>query len=190
MSEAARHAPGARAARLTSSARASLPPDRHDFATRRAEVLRTLRVNPGFDQGRCDIVGPLGWHAEPPGDIDQLGEARVIWIEPTGGRYRHGVSINYQWRGTFTNREVNALHAEAFSTRVFDESEWNWLELAGRHSLGWMVARDGDDLAGFVNVLWDGLVHAPPLVLPWCLRLRSDQRRPAGTELSSGVMPG
>ena len=81
-------------------------------------------------------------------------------IEQPGSRYRHGVSITYQWRGTFTNQEVNALHAEAFSTRVFDESEWNWIELADRHSLGWVVARDSDGLAGFVNVVWDGLVHA------------------------------
>src|SRR6266508_1988405 len=29
-----------------------------------------------------------------------------------------------------------------------------------RHSLGWVVARDGYRLIGFVNVLWDGLVHA------------------------------
>lgn len=66
----------------------------------------------------------------------------------------------YEWRGAFTNQEVNALHAEAFSTRVFDESEWNWVELVNRHSLGWVVAREGAELAGFVNVLWDGLVHA------------------------------
>ena len=29
-----------------------------------------------------------------------------------------------------------------------------------RHSLGWVTARDGARLAGFVNVPWDGLVHA------------------------------
>jgi GNAT superfamily N-acetyltransferase len=66
----------------------------------------------------------------------------------------------YEWRGAFTNQEVNALHAEAFSTRVFDESEWNWVELVQRHSLGWVVARRDLELMGFVNVLWDGLVHA------------------------------
>jgi len=66
----------------------------------------------------------------------------------------------YEWRGAFTNQEVNALHAEAFNTRVFEESEWNWVELVHRHSLGWVVAREGAELVGFVNVLWDGLVHA------------------------------
>lgn len=66
----------------------------------------------------------------------------------------------YEWRGAFTNQEINALHAEAFSTEVFDESEWNWVDLVRRHSLGWVVARAGAELVGFVNVLWDGLVHA------------------------------
>lgn len=66
----------------------------------------------------------------------------------------------YEWRGAFTNQEINALHAEAFHTRVFGESEWNWVDLVHRHSLGWVVAREGAGLVGFVNVPWDGLVHA------------------------------
>jgi GNAT superfamily N-acetyltransferase len=66
----------------------------------------------------------------------------------------------YEWRGAFTNQEINALHAEAFNTRLFDDSEWNWEELVHRHSLGWVIAREGAELVGFVNVLWDGLVHA------------------------------
>ena len=70
------------------------------------------------------------------------------------------MTVSYEWRGAFGNQEVNALHAEAFQTRVFDEAEWNWVELVDRHSLGWVVARDGPDLVGFVNVVWDGLVHA------------------------------
>jgi GNAT superfamily N-acetyltransferase len=71
------------------------------------------------------------------------------------------VGVTYEWRGEFGNDEVNALHAEAFETRVYDESEWNWRRQVEEHSLGWVVARDGDGaLVGFVNVLWDGLVHA------------------------------
>ena len=66
----------------------------------------------------------------------------------------------YVWRGDVGNQELNELHAEAFETRVFDESEWNWEELLSRHSLGWVVARSGERLVGFVNVLWDGFVHA------------------------------
>jgi GNAT superfamily N-acetyltransferase len=70
------------------------------------------------------------------------------------------VTITLEWRGTFGNPEANALHAEAFRTRVFDESEWNWVRLVGDHSLGWVTARHDGALVGFVNVLWDGLVHA------------------------------
>jgi GNAT superfamily N-acetyltransferase len=72
------------------------------------------------------------------------------------------MAVRYEWRGDFTNAELNALHAEAFETRVYDESEWNWLEQVHEHSLGWVVAREVADgqLVGFVNVPWDGLVHA------------------------------
>ena len=66
----------------------------------------------------------------------------------------------YEWRGSFTNTEVNRLHAEAFHTRVFGNDEWNWEELTAGHSLGWVTARLDTTLIGFVNVLWDGLVHA------------------------------
>ena len=68
--------------------------------------------------------------------------------------------VELSWRGEFTTREVNELHAEAFSTRVFDDTEWDWHRLVHRHSLGWVTARDGGRLVGFVNVPWDGLVHA------------------------------
>ena len=68
--------------------------------------------------------------------------------------------VTLQWRGPFTNQEASQLHAEAFETRVYDESEWNWLQLTEAHSLGWVTARRDEILVGFVNVLWDGLVHA------------------------------
>ena len=71
------------------------------------------------------------------------------------------MSITYEWRGEFTSSEANALHAEAFATRVFSDDEWDWRAMVAAHSLGWVVARDDDgELVGFVNVLWDGLVHA------------------------------
>jgi GNAT superfamily N-acetyltransferase len=70
------------------------------------------------------------------------------------------MAIDIEWRGTFTNAEANTLHAEAFGTRLFDASEWNWERLLRDHSLGWVTARDGDVLAGMVNMVWDGLVHA------------------------------
>jgi GNAT superfamily N-acetyltransferase len=72
---------------------------------------------------------------------------------PNGG-------ITYKWRAPFANSEIHSLQAAAFETRLFDESEWNWVDQTGRHSLGWVVARDDDRFIGFVNILWDGLVHA------------------------------
>lgn len=71
----------------------------------------------------------------------------------------HG-NITYAWREAFTNEEIHALHAAAFETRLFDESEWDWVQQTRQHSLGWVVARDGGRFVGFANVLWDGLVHA------------------------------
>lgn len=72
--------------------------------------------------------------------------------------------VSFAWRGSFGNAEVNRLHAEAFETRLFDESEWNWRDLTERHSMGWVTARTGSDpdtaLVGFVNVVWDGFTHA------------------------------
>ena len=70
------------------------------------------------------------------------------------------MAITYEWRGAFGNDEVNRLHAEAFETVVYGEDEWDWRALTEAHSLGWVVARDGSTLVGFVNVPWDGLVHA------------------------------
>jgi GNAT superfamily N-acetyltransferase len=70
------------------------------------------------------------------------------------------MTIAYEWRGPFDNDELNALHAEAFQTRVLGGSEWDWRALVDRHSLGWVLGRQGTQLVGFVNVVWDGLVHA------------------------------
>ena len=68
--------------------------------------------------------------------------------------------IAHTWRGDFRNPEVNALHAEAFDHPVYDDEDWDWRAQVERHSLGWVTARDGEDLVGFVNVAWDGQVHA------------------------------
>lgn len=68
--------------------------------------------------------------------------------------------VTYNWRGTFTNDEIHDLHATAFETRVFTAEEWDWVAQVERYSLGWVVARDGERFVGFLNVLWDGLVHA------------------------------
>jgi len=64
---------------------------------------------------------------------------------------------SYQWRGTFTDADVNALHAEGFG---HPELDIEWRDQVERHSLGWVCAYEGDRLVGFVNVAWDGGVHA------------------------------
>lgn len=44
---------------------------------------------------------------------------------------------------------------------MFSDQEWDWLAQVERHSMGWVTARDDNGvLVGFVNVIWDGLVHA------------------------------
>jgi ribosomal protein S18 acetylase RimI-like enzyme len=87
------------------------------------------------------------------------------------------MAITYEWRGDFDNVEVNALHAEAFGHRVLDD---DWKGQVERHSLGWVCARAEDDLVGFVNVAWDGGVHA--FVLDTMVAARAG-RRGLGTEL-------
>ncbi len=70
------------------------------------------------------------------------------------------MATDFSWRGEFDNGELNRLHAEAFGHRVFDGEEWDWLRQVSDHSLGWVMARDDGNLVGFLNVPWDGLVHA------------------------------
>ena len=67
------------------------------------------------------------------------------------------MALTYEWRGRFDNAEVNALHAEAFDHGFLDD---DWSRQVRRHSLGWVCARNEDELIGFVNVAWDGGAHA------------------------------
>lgn len=90
------------------------------------------------------------------------------------------MTVTYTWRGGFENQEVNALHAEAFDHPVFDSDDWEWKEQVHQHSLGWVCARDGAQLVGFVNVAWDGAVHA--FVLDTMVA-SSTRRHGIGTEL-------
>jgi ribosomal protein S18 acetylase RimI-like enzyme len=67
------------------------------------------------------------------------------------------VDVSYFWRGEFCNEAVNRLHAEAFRHRIFDD---DWWARVNRHSLGWVCAKNREELVGFVNVAWDGALHA------------------------------
>ncbi len=68
------------------------------------------------------------------------------------------MTVAYEWRGAFTNDEVNALHAQGFG---YPAGTHDWVSRVQRHSLGWVCARTLDGaLAGFVNVIGDGALHA------------------------------
>ena len=67
------------------------------------------------------------------------------------------MAVTYEWRGDFDNAEVNVLHAEAFGHPVLED---DWRGQVEMYSLGWVCAREERELVGFVNVPWDGGVHA------------------------------
>ncbi|MEU5302667.1 GNAT family N-acetyltransferase [Streptomyces noursei] len=67
------------------------------------------------------------------------------------------MAITYQWRGDVDNASLNALHADGFGSPV---AQTDWRTRLERHSLGWVCARENGSLVGFVNVAWDGGVHA------------------------------
>lgn len=93
-------------------------------------------------------------------------------------------ALSVAWRGSFTDAEVNQLHADAFDHRVFDDA---WNTLVAENSLGWVTARDDGRLVGFVNVVWDGQVHAwlqDTTVAP------AAQRMGIGTRLVSAARDG
>lgn len=86
----------------------------------------------------------------------------------------------YVWRGSFENMEVERLHAEAFDHSISDH-DWNaQLE----RSLGWVTARSDNLLVGFVNVAWDGGVHA--FILDTMVSI-NQRRRGIATELIDRV---
>ena len=66
-------------------------------------------------------------------------------------------ALPLSWRGAFSNDELNALHAECFGHRPLDD---DWWKQVTHYSLGWVCLRSGGTLVGFVNVAWDGGVHA------------------------------
>ena len=66
------------------------------------------------------------------------------------------MSISYAVRRPVDNASLDALHAEGFEHHVVGHDWTSQLE----HSLLWVTAHDGERLVGFVNVAWDGGVHA------------------------------
>ena len=68
------------------------------------------------------------------------------------------MTTTYVWRGEFTNAEIEPLHAAGFERPANAANDW-WTPV-NRFSLGWVCAREDGRLVGFVNVAWDGGVHA------------------------------
>ncbi|MDX3638314.1 GNAT family N-acetyltransferase [Streptomyces sp. MB09-02B] len=67
------------------------------------------------------------------------------------------MTIRYEWRGDFDNAALDALHADGFGQPA---AQTDWRARLDRHSLGWVCAWQDGSLIGFVNVVWDGGVHA------------------------------
>ena len=68
------------------------------------------------------------------------------------------MACEFEWRGPIKNREVNSLHVDAFGAE--NSTETDWISLLEGNSFGWVTARDGLRLVGFVNVISDGQTHA------------------------------
>jgi len=142
---------------------------------RRLVILDAVPI--GEALARCDArFAAAWWHWFFLGQTDK--PAGRILREPVGTgspRVRasdHGGTMpdptqryRFEWRAEFSNEALNALHAEAFDHAVQDH---DWLAQVRTHSLGWVCAFDADTLLGFVNVPWDGALHAfiiDPVVL-------------------------
>ncbi|MDX3612385.1 GNAT family N-acetyltransferase [Streptomyces europaeiscabiei] len=67
------------------------------------------------------------------------------------------MTITYELRGDFDNTALDMLHADGFGHPV---AGTDWRGRLERHSLGWVCAWEDGSLIGFVNVVWDGGVHA------------------------------
>ncbi len=93
-------------------------------------------------------------------------------------------NLQFEWRGDFDNQELNTLHAKAFAHAILDI---DWTGQVNRHSLGWVIAQDAGELVGFVNVAWDGGVHA---FLVDTIVSASRRRQGIGTQLIAVAAAG
>ncbi|MEV0280521.1 GNAT family N-acetyltransferase [Streptomyces sp. NPDC050610] len=94
------------------------------------------------------------------------------------------MTITYEWRGDVDNESIEALHSEGFDHPPLAT---DWVAQLTRHSLGWVCAREEGRLVGFVNVAWDGGVHA--FILDTVVA-RAGQRRGIGTALVAAAAEG
>ena len=64
-------------------------------------------------------------------------------------------NVKYFVDAPVTNHQLNELFAASW-----DAHQWTDFEALLRHSLGYVCARLGEELIGFVNLAWDGGRHA------------------------------
>lgn len=129
--------------------------------------ITSLQRQLGYARGTIaralHLLAEEGLIYQPPGLPYYVRGGSYQPLDSPGGHFSPGTKpdapvIEYSWRGSFTNAELNALHAEAFTHPIGDE---DWQARLSRHSLGWVTARTPDGhLAGFVNLTWDGGSHA------------------------------
>jgi GNAT superfamily N-acetyltransferase len=69
------------------------------------------------------------------------------------------VALSYEVKGAVSNEEMNALFSIGWPSwqNAPDTSDW---QPVLERSLAYVLARDAGLLVGFVNVAWDGRVHA------------------------------
>jgi GNAT superfamily N-acetyltransferase len=99
----------------------------------------------------------------------------------------------YAVNGDISNAELNALFSTGWPSWQMEPDTSDWRPVLA-HSLVYLIARDEGALIGFVNVAWDGRIHAfliDPRVHPdyrnkgigrELVRLATDAARDAGCE--------
>ena len=114
-------------------------PSRRPPATCKGETIHMRIRSP---RTTCSTPTPVcGWAPPPPRTRRSDQQQAVQWAVRAG----------------LDDAALSQLHALAFG-RAFELRPWS--RRLSEHSLSWVSAHDDSDLVGFVNVAWDGGLHA------------------------------
>jgi GNAT superfamily N-acetyltransferase len=98
--------------------------------------------------------------------IPDMGPNGIAWTAPPGsrklrsmgtGNRRAPEGIIFANSPPVLDAEVSRLHALAFGEPAVER---HWTRQLVGHSLGWVCAHESGELVGFVNLAWDGDLHA------------------------------